>query len=147
MAVISDISLWQLFRHLSQWLGNLSRAKQQRQHESIEALRAVVVAARHTQVYLRQLDDTGKQDHASEAQLATLWTELGFRLGDLGLSKLAKRCDIRGRYWTNPDMLDKDFLKRADIGLERMEQMALQLLAEIEPPRNRSRKPARKPDK
>jgi hypothetical protein len=140
MALVSEVSLWQLFKHLSQWLGNLSRAKQQRQRESIEALRAVVVAARHTQAYLRQLDDTGRQDHATEADLATLWTELGFRLGDLGLAKLAKRCDIRGRYWANPDTLDKDFLKRADIGLERMEQMALQLLAEIEPARNRSRK-------
>jgi len=140
MAVISDISLWQLFKHLSQWLGNLSRAKQQRQRESIEALRAVIVAARHTQAYLRQLDDTGRQAHATEAKLAALWTELGFRLSDLGLAKLAKRCDIRGRYWANPDTLDKDFLKRADIGLERMEQMALQLLAEIEPARNRSRK-------
>jgi len=137
MAVISDISLWQLFRHLSQWLGNLSRAKQQRQRESIEALRAVVVAARQTQVYLRQLDDTGKQDHAGEAQLATLWTELGFRLGDLGLSKLAKRCDIRGRYWANPDELDEDFLQRADVGLERMEKMARSLLAEIEAGHNR----------
>jgi hypothetical protein len=140
MVLVSETSLWQLFKHLSQWLGNLSRAKQQRQRESIEALRAVVVAARHTQAYLRQLDDTGQQDHATEAKLASLWTELGFRLGDLGLSKLAKRCDIRGRYWANPDTLDKDFLKRADIGLERMEQMALQLLAEIEPARNHSRK-------
>ena len=141
MAIVSEVSLWQLFKHLSQWLGNLSRAKQQRQRESIEALRAVVVAARHTQAYLRQLDDTGRQDHATEAKLAALWTELGFRLSDLGLAKLSKRCDIRGRYWANPDTLDKDFLKRADIGLERMEQMALQLLAEIEPARNRSRKP------
>jgi hypothetical protein len=141
--VISDGSLWQLFRHLSQWIGNLSRAKQQRQRESIEALRAVVVAARHTQAYLRQLDDTGQQNHATEAQLAALWTELGFRLSDLGLSRLAKRCDIRGRYWANPDTLDKDFLKRADIGLERMEQMARQLLAEIEPTRNRSRQPGK----
>jgi hypothetical protein len=140
MSIVSEASLWQLFKHLSQWLGNLSRAKQQRQRESIEALRAVIVAARHTQAYLRQLDDTGQQDHATEAKLASLWTELGFRLGDLGLSKLAKRCDIRGRYWANPDTLDKDFLKRADIGLERVEQMALQLLAEIEPARNRSRK-------
>jgi hypothetical protein len=141
--VISDGSLWQLFRHLSQWIGNLSRAKQQRQRESIEALRAVVVAARHTQAYLRQLDDTGQQNHATEAQLAALWTELGFRLSDLGLSRLAKRCDIRGRYWANPDTLDKDFLKRADIGLERMEQMARQLLAKIEPTRNRSRQPGK----
>jgi hypothetical protein len=140
MAVISDTGLWQLVKHLHQWLGNLSRARQQRKRESIEALRAVVVAARHTHVYLRQLQDTGAQHHATEAHLAGLWTELGFRLGDLGLTKLAKRCDIRGRYWANPDTLDADFLQRADIGLERMQQMALQLLVEIEPARKRSRK-------
>jgi hypothetical protein len=132
MAVISDISLWTLLRHLGSWLGNLSRARQQRKRESIEALRAVVVAARHTQAYLRQLDDTGQQNHAIEANLAGLWTELGFRLNDLGLTKLAKRCDIRGRYWADPNILDADFLLRADIGLERMEQLARQLLAEIE---------------
>jgi hypothetical protein len=132
MAVISDISLWTLFRHLGSWLGNLSRARQQRKRESIEALRAVVIAARHTQAYLRQLDDTGRRDHAIEANLAGLWTELGFRLIDLGLTKLAKRCDIRGRYWADPETLDAEFLQRADIGLERMEQLARQLLAEIE---------------
>ena len=132
MAVISDISLWALFKHLGSWLGNLSRARQQRKRESIEALRAVVVAARHTQVYLRQLDDTGQQNHATEANLAGLWTELGFRLNDLGLTRLAKRCDIRGRYWADPRDLDADFLQRADIGLERMEQLARQLLADIE---------------
>jgi hypothetical protein len=143
MAVISDASLWQLVKHLHQWLGNLSRARQQRKRESIEALRAVVVAARHTHVYLRQLQDKGQHDHATEAQLAGLWTELGFRLGDLGLTKLAKRCDIRGRYWANPDTLDEDFLQRADIGLERMEQMALQLLIDIEPARKRSHKPGK----
>ena len=142
MAPISDISLWQLLKHLSQWLGNLSRAKQQRQRESIEALRAVVLAARHTQAYLRQLEDTGNQDHATEAKLAGLWTELGFRLIDLGLSKLAKRCDIRGRYWANPNNLDTDFLQRADIGLERMEQLARQLLAEVEAVPNRAGKSA-----
>jgi hypothetical protein len=132
MAVISDISLWALFRHLGSWLGNLSRARQKRKGESIEALRAVVVAARHTQAYLRQLEDTGQQNHATEANLAGLWTELGFRLNDLGLTKLAKRCDIRGRYWADPNILDADFLQRADIGLERMEQLARQLLAEID---------------
>jgi hypothetical protein len=142
MAPISDISLWQLLKHLSQWLGNLSRAKQQRQRESIEALRAVVLAARHTQAYLRQLEDTGNQDHATEAKLAGLWTELGFRLIDLGLTKLAKRCDIRGRYWANPNNLDTDFLQRADIGLERMEQLARQLLAEVEAAPNRAGKSA-----
>jgi len=141
MVVISDISLWALFRHLGSWLGNLSRARQQRKRESIEALRAVVIAARHTQAYLRELEDTGQHDHATEANLAGLWTELGFRLSDLGLTKLAKRCDIRGRYWADPNILDADFLQRADIGLERMEQLARQLLAEIEAAHGRGSSP------
>jgi hypothetical protein len=133
MAVISDVSLWELFKHLRQWLGNLSRAGNARKRQSTLALRAVILAARSTQAYLRQLEDTGKQDHATEARLAGHWTQLGFDLADLGLSKLAKRCDIRGRYWANPDRFDSQFLQRADVGLDRMEQLARQLLAEIEP--------------
>ena len=60
---------------------------------------SVIVAARETSVYVRQINDTGRQDHTKEGNLAVRWTELGFLLGDLGLKKLAKRCDIKGRYW------------------------------------------------
>lgn len=61
-----------------------------------------------------------------------MWSELGFRLKDLGLGALAKRCDISGRYWADPTQFDSEFLQRADVGLERMEQLARQLLAEVE---------------
>ena len=132
MAVITDISLWELIKHLKQWLTNLNRASNARQRQSIEALRAVVIAARHTQAYVRLLNDTLNQDHAREAKLSEMWTELGFRLTDLGLSKLAKRCDIKGRYWADPDQFDSEFLQKADVGLERMEQLARQMLAQIE---------------
>ena len=132
MAVLTDISLWELFKHLKQWLNNLSRANRERQKQSIAALRAVIIAARQTQAYLRLLHDTALQDHAQEAKLSEMWTELGFELTDLGLSKLAKRCDIKGRYWANPDRFSNDFLQKADVGLERMEQLARQLVAEIE---------------
>jgi len=132
MAVITDIGLWELIKHLKQWLTNLSRARNERQRQSIEALRAVVVAARHTQAYVRRLNDTASQDHSQEAKLSDMWTELGFRLDDLGLSRLAKRCDIKGRYWANPDRFDKEFLHKADVGLERMEQLARQMLAQFE---------------
>ena len=132
MAVISDLSLWELFKHLRQWLGNLSRAGTERKRQSTEALRAVVVAARHTQVYLRQLEDSGQQNHATEAQLAEMWTDLGFRLIDLGLTKLAKRCDIKGRYWADPDQFNDEFLQKADVGLESMEQLARQLMNGID---------------
>jgi len=132
MALISDSVLWELFRHLKSWLTNLQRAGDARKRESVEALRAVVIAARHTQTYLRRLRDHGKQDHAEEARLASMWTELGFRLGDLELTSLAKRCDISGRYWADPDQFEEDFLRKADIGLARMEQLARQMIAQIE---------------
>ena len=132
MALISDSVLWELFRHLKSWLINLQRAGDRRKRESIEALRAVVIAARHTQAYLRRLGDHIGQDHAEEARLAGMWTELGFRLGDLELARLAKRCDINGRYWADPDQFDDDFLHKADVGLARMEQLARQMIAAIE---------------
>ena len=132
MAVITDIGLWELIKHLKQWLTNLNRANSTRQRRSIEALRAVVIAARHTQAYVRLLNDTKNQDHKQEAALSEMWTDLGFKLTDLGLSKLAKRCDIKGRYWADPDGFDVEFLQKADVGLERMEQLARQMLAQIE---------------
>jgi len=132
MSVLTDSLLKELFRHLGSWLANLKRAGAARKRESIDALRAVVIAARHTQVYLRDLHDNEQQDHREEARLAGTWTELGFRLTDLGLARLAKRCDISGRYWADPERFDDGFLHKADIGLERMEQLARQLIAEIE---------------
>jgi len=131
LATITDILLWELFRHLKTWLANLQRAGRERKRQSIDALRAVVVAARHTQAYLRRLRDEAGQDHAEEARLAGMWTELGFRLGDLGLTRLAKRCDINGRYWADPEQFDADFLEKADIGLQRMERLARQLIAGV----------------
>jgi len=132
MALLTDTLLRELFRHLGSWLANLQRAGGARKRESIDALRAVVVAARHTQAYLRQLRDSAQLNHREEARLAGMWTELGFRLKDLGLTNLAKRCDISGRYWADPERFDDDFLRKADVGLERMEQLARQMIAEIE---------------
>ena len=132
MAITADIGLWALLRHLRQWLTNLRRASQARKQESIRALRGVILASRRTAAYLRMLKKTETPDHAQEANLAEVWTRLGFDLKDLGLSELAKRCDVSGRYWADPEQFDNDFIDRADIGLKRMEQLARQLVAEIE---------------
>lgn len=132
MAPITDSALWELVKHLKQWLTNLRRAGQERKRQSIDALRAVIVASRATRVYLRRLADTGRADHGEEARLASLWTELGFVLADLGLGALAKRCDITGRYWSDPAQFDREYLDKADIGLERMEKLARQTVTEVE---------------
>lgn len=132
MALITDISLWALIRHLGTWLNNLRRAGEARKRQSIKALRRVITAARTTRAYLRKLNDTARQDHAQEAKLAEKWTRLGFELKDLGLGALAKRCDITGRYWADPAQFEAEFLDKADVGLARMEQLARQMVAEIE---------------
>lgn len=130
--VITAISLWELVKHASSWIANLKRAKGERKKESVAALRKVVIAAQRTSVYTRQLRDTGKRSYKTEEELAALWTDLGFALDDLGVEKLAKRCRIKGRHWADPEKMDKAYLEKADVGLDRMEQLALEVLRGIE---------------
>lgn len=125
---ISPRLLWEIFKHVRSWLANLSRAGQQRRQESVRALRNVILAARETSVYLRQVRQTGQAEHKSERELAKLWTQLGFELDDLGLKKLAKRCHISGKHWADPDYFDALFLGQADISLDTMEKLARQIL-------------------
>jgi len=78
------------------------------------------------------MNDTEKRNHGKEARLSTHWTTLGFQLQDLGIDKLAKRCQIKGKYWSDPDHYDGDFMEKADVSLERMERLAREILAEID---------------
>lgn len=123
--------IWDLLKHASAWLANLGRASQARKQQSIKALRGVITAARETAVYLRQLQETGSHHHQTEARLAVLWTELGFALQDIGIDKLAKRCQITGAVWADPQRYDAAFLQKADVSLEKMEKLASQILAQI----------------
>jgi hypothetical protein len=131
MAEINAGLLWQIFIHVRSWLANLSRAGEQRQRQSVDALRGIITAARQTAVYLRQLEETGRRDHATEQQLSVRWTELGFLLEDLGIGKLAKRCQITGKHWSDPNHYDRDFLEKADVSLDRMERLATEILHRI----------------
>lgn len=124
-------SLRGLFGHLVRWLANLRRASHERKLESRRALQDVVQAVRRTQVYLRAVEKD-RATAAEEAELAERWTELGFRLEALGLGKLAKRCEIRGRHGADPDALDAAFLEQADIQLDRIEKLARLTLRELE---------------
>lgn len=133
LEVVTAISLWELVKHTGSWVVNLRRAKDSRKKESVEALRKVILAARKTSVYIRQLQDTETRNHQSEAELSILWTELGYVLNDLGIEKLSKRCLIVGKHWADPAKMEKSYLEKADIGLERMEQLANQLLIEVSP--------------
>ena len=131
MTEINAGLLWQIFIHARSWLANLNRAGEQRKRQSIDALRGIITAARRTSVYLRQLEETGRRNHATEEELSVRWTELGFMLEDLGITRLAKRCQITGKHWSDPNHYDRDFLEKADVSLERMERLAAGILHQI----------------
>lgn len=115
-----------LLGHVNRWLANLRRASDARRAESVAALRDVIVAARRTSAYLRMRE--GAASPEVEQALSETWTRLSFRLKDLGLDALAKRCDVSGRHWADPEALDPDFLEKADVGLASMERCARLLL-------------------
>lgn len=131
MEILTSGLLWDLLKNIKSWLTNLNRASKERKTQSIKALRDVIAASRETSVYMRQLNDTGKRDHETEARLTVLWTELGFALEDIGITKLAKRCQIKGKGWADPNHYDKDFIQKADVSLDRMEKLANEILVQI----------------
>lgn len=129
--VVTPKALWELVKHAGNWVRNLQRAKEERKKESVNALRKVITAARKTAVYIRQLNDTGIRSHEKESELSILWTELSFALEDLDIKNLANRCLIKGKHWADPQTIDKNTLKKADVSLDKMELLASEILREI----------------
>lgn len=120
-----------IITHVKKWVTNLLRAKSERKKQSKEALRAVIRAIRETTIYLRDLREGGQKSIDRERELSFLWTELSFKLEDLGLKKLANRCDLKGRYWADPATFNKIFLNLADIRLSDIEQLVYGSLKEF----------------
>lgn len=128
---VSPSSWLALFTHLKKWATNLRRANIDRKAESTEALRDVIRAIRKTAVYLRHLNRRGQRKEDKEEELALLWTDLGFKLDELKLGGLAKKCQISGKHWSDPAHYSAEFLDKADVNLESIEKLALSLLQEI----------------
>ncbi len=122
----------ELLTHLKKWVSNLRRASKQRKLESKMALRDVIKAIRKTTIYARSLQQNKAISVQQESELSLLWTELSFKLDDLGLTKLAKRCHITGIYWSDPSLLNTDFLDKAQVGLADIERLAKLNLQELE---------------
>lgn len=130
--VVTATLLNGLLGHLRRWLANLARARPSRREQSVEALRNVVRAARETAVYVRQLKATERPDHERERILSLRWTDLAFELRRLGMEALAKRCDIKGREWADPEQFEAEFLARAGVRLDELEKQARVLLRRVE---------------
>lgn len=129
--ILSAAELKTLLTHIARWLANLGRANEERKKASINAVREVILVARRTATYLRHVEQTGQQDVKQEQDLAERWTRLGFTMQDLGLAKLAKRCDIRGRAWADPAQFTPEFIEKADVSLESIERLATLAIKDV----------------
>jgi hypothetical protein len=123
-------SVASLARYLIQWLRGLSQASEARKRECLNALESVLAATRRTQRYLEERNQ-GRIDPHTEGELAVMWTELGFQLEALGVKKLAKRCDVKGVYWSNRQKHPNQWWEQADIGLEAVARLARQIRASV----------------
>ena len=126
---ISPADWLAIIKHVKQWLGNLGRAKQERKQQSKKALRAVLLATRKTECYVTDLNDGKPQSRQKEEEISYLWASLEFELEDLGLTKLAKVCRIKGKYWATrknngESAFTDDFLNKAGTRLADVERLA-----------------------
>jgi hypothetical protein len=117
-----------LLTHAYRWLVNLRRASRGRRQASVRALQQLVKVARQTAVYLRHKEQDGKPDPQLEMALCDAWGDLSFRLKELGLTALAKKCDVRSRLWAWPDTYDSDYVRKAAVQLDTIEKEARHLL-------------------
>ena len=130
-SAITESAVKALLANLGRYLANLARAGAKRKEESRKALEGVIRATRQTKIYLRALNDHGKRDYKKEERLADTWTKLSFELRKLDVKALAKRCDIAGGYWSDPDKFTIEFLKKARARLQDLELEARTLLAKL----------------
>ncbi len=124
-------TLTALAKYLAQWLRGLGNASDARKVACIDAINSVISGVRRTQVYCRKRD-SGHSSLDTEAELAVMWTELGHKLETLGVKKLAKRCDVKGRYWASPQEFSAEWLTQADVALVSVDRLARQLKAQVQ---------------
>lgn len=116
--------------HVTKWLVNLKRANRERQEQSLRAVNMVTSLARRTRAYSRGIA-AGQQNYSTEADLAASWSDVSFELELLGLSVLAKKCDLKSRYWADPQQFFSGSLAEADISFETVERLARELVVQI----------------
>ena len=121
-----------LTTHLLKWVTNLRRAGENRKNESRDSLKRVILTVRKTSVYCRALDEGQPKNYDKEAEISAQWTGLAMELDRLKLEKLAKKCRVKGWYWEDQGRFDSEFLKHAQVSFKQVEDLATQLLKEID---------------
>lgn len=120
-----------LAKGILDWLTRLAKTSGEEKKKCLTAVEEVVGAVRRTEAYCRARD-AGHTDIRTEGDLAEMWTRIGYSLRSVGATALAKRCDVKGRYWANPEKFSDEWWDAADIGLDSVEKLAHQIRLQVE---------------
>lgn len=83
------------------------------------AMKSLYVAAEETQRYLSSVDAGGRSSPAAQERLSELWRDAAeaFRMID---PDLAGRCELKGMYWSDPNLWTQGDINAARISLRSM---------------------------
>lgn len=126
---ISKNKYYEMIEGVFEWLKSLDSTSEKKRKDSVDALRSVVLAIRETSNYLNSKDTN---NYIIEKKLSNSWTELSFKLKDLDMSMLAKKCFLKGKYWSNPEDYNSKNISQSVISLDMMEHLATKQLKAIE---------------
>jgi len=122
---------------VQQRLNELEREKLQHEADNrrAHALTSFLRALNETEIYYGTLRNSGK-DRDREEELSRTWIEVSQELCIVDL-ELAKRCELKARYWADPVGWSAPELENAHITIYEMRAALHKLLDQEKDPRHR----------
>jgi hypothetical protein len=103
-----------------------SAQEKDRQQRNL-ALVAVLTAANQTHGYIRATQEGAPRDIEREHALSNLWDICSIELEQFD-ADIARRCQLKGQYWRDPEQWSVTDINETRIGLERVQKEAEYLL-------------------
>jgi hypothetical protein len=117
----------EILNGLSNLLGPIATATNERSKMKDEALRSISFALDETYLYYRDIEHGNLPNRDKEAMLVRYWSAaaIGLRHFDANLAEI---CDKKSEYWIKPDNYSQNDIKELGIGLNNVRQVYRKML-------------------
>jgi hypothetical protein len=120
-------ALLALLADLRKWIQQARARKQLRDERGQRAVEAILRAVNETTVYIAAQARGDRVSRNREAELSRNWTSAAAALHGID-DDLARRCEMKGAFWANPESWSQDDLTKARILLKQVSDDAHKLL-------------------
>ncbi len=116
------------FQSLGAWLDRFLKGRADRTERERQASRELLKALGKTRVYIASLKRDGAV-LAEEAKLVDLWFSAASAFYGIK-PELARQLELKGEYWTNPDVWSDTDVREAGIHIDDISEKAREILGE-----------------